>query len=322
MIPIDSPELWEGIGVARLEVELRAKEEARLPRFLGSTLRGALARSTRRISCALRNERCERCLLRHRCVYSVLFETPRPDDSELLRGQAKVPHPLVIDPPPPGESGFAAGDSLRFAVTLFDQAVDHVPHLVVAIDDAASRGLGSRSSPFELVRVEAVDSSGARRTVHEPGGALAEVEIEPLNRLLADRPVADEVTLELLTPTRLVSDGRLTRRPALPALVRSLAFRALAMLHVHAGVEADLDVVGLTELAEGGRIEGSDLRLVRLSRHSSRQKRTIPLDGVVGRITYVGEPVKALFPLLHAGEVLRAGKGTIFGLGRYRIVDD
>jgi hypothetical protein len=44
----------------------------------GSVLRGAIGASLRRVTCALRRERCETCLLKGRCVYSIFFEPLPP----------------------------------------------------------------------------------------------------------------------------------------------------------------------------------------------------------------------------------------------------
>ena len=55
-------------------------------------------------------------------------------------------------------------------------------------------------------------------------------------------------------------------------------------------------------------------------RHSTRQKTTMRLGGLIGRITYAGN-LAPFRPLLEAGEIAHAGKGTSFGLGRYRIVE-
>jgi hypothetical protein len=52
-----APDLTRELGmieVLRLDVVLRAVEHARLPVFLGSTIRGGLMAATRRVACALR----------------------------------------------------------------------------------------------------------------------------------------------------------------------------------------------------------------------------------------------------------------------------
>jgi CRISPR/Cas system endoribonuclease Cas6 (RAMP superfamily) len=43
------------------------------------------------------------------------------------------------------------------------------------------------------------------------------------------------------------------------------------------------------------------------------------MGGFTGQITFEGE-IRPFIPLVKAGEVLHVGKGTSFGLGRYRIM--
>jgi hypothetical protein len=52
-----------------------------LPLFKGSTLRGGFGHAFKRVVCALRKTNCSECLLKERCVYSYIFETPPPSDT-------------------------------------------------------------------------------------------------------------------------------------------------------------------------------------------------------------------------------------------------
>lgn len=313
------------ITLLRLEAELRARVEkngppSRLPAFLGSTLRGAFGNALRRVSCALPRQRCETCMLKERCPYSYLFETPRPEGaSERLRGQATLPHPLIIDPPNPRSEPYGDGDPLRFGMTLFGRGVDHLPYVVVALDQMARRGLGRDRSEFELVAIEALSADGKSSVVYRPGLPINGVSAEPLEDYLGRRSPEARVGVTFHTPTRLTADGRLTRRPGFHVLVRSLSIRGLAMLYYHCGADVDLDLEGLTSAASASEITSCDLRVTPLRRKSARQGKLVPLDGITGTVTYEGDSVAGLWPLLEAGELMRVGKGTVFGLGRYTI---
>ena len=43
------------------------------------------------------------------------------------------------------------------------------------------------------------------------------------------------------------------------------------------------------------------------------------MGGLVGSVTFEGK-LAPFYPFLEAGEIIHAGKGTSFGLGRFRIV--
>ncbi len=74
----------------------------------------------------------------------------------------------------------------------------------------------------------------------------------------------------------------------------------------------------LIQESEKVAIEKNSLRWWDWERYSSRQGVKMKMGGMVGEITYRGR-LKPFFPILKAGEMLHVGKGTSFGLGRYKI---
>ena len=66
------------------------------------------------------------------------------------------------------------------------------------------------------------------------------------------------------------------------------------------------------------KVEESKLRWHDWERYSARQDARMALGGFVGRVTFTGLLAPWL-PVLRLGEILHVGKGTAFGLGRYRI---
>src|SRR5262249_47261833 len=87
---------FAALDMCRYRLRLRALEDASLPAFLGSTLRGAFGHALKRAVCVMRKRDCEQCLVGDRCLYPYLFETP-PGASHLLRGQIRAPHPFILD---------------------------------------------------------------------------------------------------------------------------------------------------------------------------------------------------------------------------------
>jgi len=63
------------------------------------------------------------------------------------------------------------------------------------------------------------------------------------------------------------------------------------------------------------------LRWYEWERYSGRQETRIKMGGFVGDITFEGF-IEPFMPLIKTGELLHVGKGTAFGLGKYRIVKD
>lgn len=62
----------------------------------------------------------------------------------------------------------------------------------------------------------------------------------------------------------------------------------------------------------------SELHWQHPERYSSRQQSRIKLGGFVGKMSFGGD-LGRFMPLLKLGEYLQVGKGTSFGLGKYKI---
>ncbi len=300
---------------ARLFFELEPLEPARLPPYLGSTLRGGLMRALRGVACVARGVKvCARCPFLHACTYALLFETPRPGWATRYPTMKTVVHPLVIEP----DAREGPGAGITFAVRLFGRAVTTVPFVIEAARRMAYAGLGRARARFVLVRVRDRGPDGeVVFSAEDPAPRLSVEVVE--GAMPAEDPDPRRVMLVFRTPTRLVEDSVLLRRPTLSALVQALAFRASAMAYFHGQVDWTPDRGGLSAAVSEVRPVASDIAWVPQSRFSTRQEQKVPLDGFVGWVTYEGAGLPALLPLLRLGEVLHVGKGTVFGLGEYRI---
>ena len=77
----------------------RFENVAVLPPYKGSTFRGVFGSALKKVVCSLKRQECTKCLLRQRCLYSLVFETGiainLPDNSKM----SSPPHPYVIEPP-------------------------------------------------------------------------------------------------------------------------------------------------------------------------------------------------------------------------------
>jgi hypothetical protein len=54
-------------------------------------------------------------------------------------------------------------------------------------------------------------------------------------------------------------------------------------------------------------------------RYSSRQKKKVPMGGIVGTATLEGASLDLLWPVIWLGQWLHAGKGAAMGLGKYQL---
>jgi hypothetical protein len=124
--------------------------------------------------------------------------------------------------------------------------------------------------------------------------------------------------LRLLTPLRLRVRDDLQARLSFELLVRNLLRRVSMLMEAHGGGRLELDYRGLIERAAQVQVLSSRLRWWDLGRWSNRQQTSMKQGGMVGEIEF-GAGWEEFLPLVVAGELVRVGNGTSFGLGKYEI---
>jgi CRISPR-associated endoribonuclease Cas6 len=129
----------------------------------------------------------------------------------------------------------------------------------------------------------------------------------------------NNLTLNFLTPTRIIYDSGLALDLEFHILVRQLLRRLSMLYYFHCnGNTSEWDFKGMIEKAKEIKTVTRDLRWYDWERYSARQDAKLKMGGFVGEITFEGN-IGPFMPLIEAGEVLHVGKGTGFGLGKYEI---
>jgi len=341
--PSDIMNVAQALRLGVFEFHWRAEEDAHLPRFKGSTIRGALGGAFKRAVCIRADGDCECCLVRSTCSYPYVFETPPPAEVPAFRGQRTAPHPYVLEPPLEEKEHYAPGETLTFGLLLLGRALTYLPYLILAVEQAGRRGLGRGRARFALDAVFARKVSGALARSGDPGGESRHrsitiydsssgritwnVEAVPLEafirerQLQLDRHVSNRVRLRILTPARVRVDGDLQDDLPFDLLVRNVLRRLWQLALVHGENAPPFDPHPWIERARGIPTIRQTLAWRDWERYSHRQRTKMRLGGVVGDIEYeLNEQDRSLFlPLLIVGELLHIGTATTFGLGKYEI---
>jgi len=313
-------------AMSSFEMVLQAKDKAYLPAYQGSTLRGAFGRAFRTVTCAVRRTDCSDCLLKDKCVYAYVFETPRPEGAEMMRLYPTVPHPFILEPPTDGPQEISPGQALKMGLTAVGRGLEFLPYYVYAVRQMGRQGLGRRLARFEL---DSVTQTGWLNRSSKPVFRAGEEKLERPNPpvvwedivSLAETPEKIErIGLEFQTPLRIKFGGRFVADLEFHHLVRNLLRRLSALAYFHCGWSGQLDFRSLIKKSETVRTLESGLQWRDWERYSSRQQERMKMGGLVGSISFTGGLTEFL-PLLYLGELVHVGKGTSFGLGKYQIME-
>ena len=321
------------IRLLRVRVTLRAKDPLQLPIYKGSTLRGGFGIAFKEAVCVVEHRDCSRCLLRSRCAFPYVFDTPVPEDATRMRKYTAAPHPFVFLPPLEEKTLYRPGETLAFDLTLIGKGSDFLPYFIYTFERLGERrGLGKGRGRFAVESVtwlspqgeEALIYDGNTKTLRNTFRSLTVQDLLlctshlPLSPLHFAHSPLHLLTLHFVTPARLVHAETLTPEPDFHALIRALLRRVSNLAYFHCQTELDLDFRGLIAAAEQVKTANGDLRWYDWERYSARQDARMKLGGFIGKVTYQGD-LQPFLPLLRLGEAVHVGKGTSFGLGKYEM---
>ena len=312
----------EALKFLTLRLHMQADEPLQLPAYKGSTLRGAFGGMFKDTVCIVDHKDCARCILRARCAYPYVFETPVPVNAARMRKYPVAPHPFVILPSLEAKRVYAPGEHLHFDLTLIGRGIEYLSYFIYTFAlFSQERGLGKGRGKCTLTTVQWCNANQEWVPIYTEQEQMLREDFQPRTASALDHGsvMQDAISLRLQTPTRIVHGGRLASRLEFHVLCRTLLRRVSNLMYFHCGHELDLDFRALIEQAATVRTLQDATQWYDWQRYSSRQQRHVKQGGLVGQVTYQGN-LQTFWPLLALGSHIHVGKGTSFGLGKYQVV--
>jgi hypothetical protein len=258
--------------------------------FMGSAWRGALGHVL---------------MQQHPDCYPYLFETPVDHLPEAVRKQmhgSNAPHPFLVSPAGvrPHEQRYEHYVDLH----LYGKGIDYAPQMISSLHQAGRKGIYDEQY-INAQTLEEVMNNAEQHTL--------EMHPEP--------PAA--VHIQFLHPLRLREGKQYTKQDQLDATlwVKSLLRRYQQLDCAHSNEPDDFDYSLLHQSAADLSFQQSQLDWFDWYRYSSRQKKKVPMGGIVGSAILEGEALDLLWPMVWLGQWLHAGKGAAMGLGKYRLLN-
>lgn len=311
------------IPAACFKFSLSPVDSLHLPAYKGSTFRGGFGHAFKRVVCVAKDKICEQCMLQERCIYAYVFETPIPSEARVMRGYEKAPHPFILEPPLETKQFYTSGEELDFNFILIGKAIEYLPYFIYTFQNLGNFGIGKGSGRFTLNKVtSSVGSKPDTIVYHSSTELLSPFTWKTLtigkNAEIPDSPTL--ITLHFITPTRIMYRGKLLFELEFQTLIRNLLRRLalLAYFHCKGNPQEEIPFIDLIEKAGSVSVKDRSLKWYDWERYSNRQNTRMKLGGFKGSATFEGD-LSPFMPYIKAGEVLHAGKGTSFGLGKYEI---
>jgi hypothetical protein len=308
---LDTPHL----PLARYRLDFRTRDHITLPPFQGAVWRSVFGLALKTMS-----DEASAHGTSALGVYTYLFETPPPPGAAKLKGSNAAPHPFVIGAEPNFEPRhFAPNETLTIELTLIGRGNVHAPVIFEAFARGAGGGLAKSRGRAELTEVSAIWRTDEEDTplTPAPDGRYAPAPAKSP----AIPPMPDIADVHLLTPLRLVRDGRPLRpRDFHPGdLLRALLRRISMLMSFHTDADLETDFRTATALSHQARMAEAELEMASQTRYSRNHSGTIPMDGLVGGFLLDMRGLEGFWPYLWLGQWVHAGKGTVMGNGALHI---
>ena len=275
--------------------------------FLGAEVRGALMMKSKHMFCLNKKnfDNCKECLFRYKCNYALLFETPLPRQSDVMKKYGEIPHPFAL-------AVFHKKETLIVRFVLFGEYIDSFPFIYLALSEAMkTKGLKMadvRNFDVSILHNDSIETNYTRKSVNElhsntrhPGG----------------------FRVNFISPLRIKYRNKLVNQThfEFEYLIRNLLRRFSLLSYFYGGEKLKLDFDSVTSKASEVKIAESDLKWLELDRFSMRTKQTSLLGGIIGSIA-LGEDASDFLQLLTLGHYTQVGKNTSFGHGYFEIVEN
>ncbi|ABB32619.1 protein of unknown function, DUF2276-containing [Geobacter metallireducens GS-15] len=302
--------------IAVLRITIRLAEDISDP-YLLFRIRDGFQRSFRRVvGCA--EEECVLCNRRNECPYRIVFAQALSSDPATVKRHQKPPLPFAFS--------FPVIPSQQKSDTLFEirlALLGTATRFVTEFLDSLKLLCSKHDQRDELAAiVERVESLGYRGEPYliyaaDHSAGFAESLTLLTSEGLCDTrwvDVSGDVTLRLLTPLKIMQDGRPSRTFSFPLLMRTLIRRISSLASYYCDDEILVDFRWLASLCETVTVSGSSIQWVEWGGGKQGRK----LAGLTGEAVLSSVP-EEFIPFLLLGEFLNVGKGAAFGLGRFSI---
>jgi len=320
--------LLNNFSLAQFQFTISPIDKIILPKYKGSTFRGGFGHVFKKVVCVSLYKDCSECLLKEKCIYSYVFETPPPKDTTIMRKYPYAPHPFIIEPPIGEKTEFNENDDIDFGLTLIGKAIDYLPYFIFTFNELGKIGLGKGRRKFRLREVkniyknndtekESIIYKGYDKILNNKYKILSFKDIINQTKRF---PKKERIELQFITPTRIKYKNKLISELEFHILIRNLLRRISLLSYFHCNKELDINFKEVIEKSKEVTTEDCNLKWYDWERYSHRQENRMSLGGFIGKITFKGN-VKEYLPLLFLGKYTHVGKQTSFGLGKYEMTN-
>jgi hypothetical protein len=316
--------ILNNFSLAKYRLTFLPQEKLLLPAHnKGNTLRGAFGSIFKNIVCIDYKLDCYQCSLAPKCVYQLVFQSQVPPNARRLRKNQDIPRPFIIKPALETKKLYLPDEPLVFQIVLVGLVTEYLPYFLVTFREMGLKGFGLSRAKAHLAKVEAyLPELQEWQEIYRGSDGLVKnlAAVWSYDQVCskAQKLPKDSLTIQFLTPTRLVYNKQIVHQPKFHYLIKRLRDRINALAVFYCQDELKIDHKAFGQRAEQVKTIAQHTFWKELSRYSSKRKLTQDLSGFMGWVTYEG-PLEEFLPFLLIGEWIHVGKAALWGNGWLQI---
>lgn len=271
-----------------IKIDINFKKADRPSFFTGSMLRGVIGHALKKVTCINPSFECTDCFATNDCLYYKFYEEKNSFHNYRLG--------ITLQP-----------ELYDFSFYLFEDEISSLPYVLSAIKKAFEEiGIGKERKKLKIINISIFD-----RCVYDGNRFLSLENVK--TKSLALDTFKEDVEIEFTMPIRIKQNNTFaTQEIALHTMINSIHMR---LQKIKKNPQSSLNY------RVHGEVYDSRMKFVDTQRYSGRQKSKMNMGGLKGTMKIKGLD-KQSYTYLKIGEIIGAGKQTVFGLGSYIIREE
>lgn len=299
--------MLEQVAVVRLRLHLEFDEDCLLPPGFALQLRRELLRAGR--------------LILGRDVFARLFEPPLPTDAAAVRRFQRPSPAFVLKAGTTAGKTACAGDDWQVEVIFVGTGISFIHEFIRVFQQVGQSGICQGRGRYTLIAASSLGASGEAMEfifTGRDGDGSQPLQLLPLAWQVESFSGGGSWSIEMMTPARLVSQGKPLFHPTFRTFFPFILRRVGAMLWHWGGGHYEIDPHPL--LAAAARVEVVENNLFWQDwKAAAGGAGEESLGGISGSLVVFGPALDDLFWVLSLGALLHIGKGAAYGVGEYRL---
>lgn len=258
--------------------------------------RSVLGYQLRKLTCVLKNQKCENCILNKTCVYANFFESPIEKNKEVLLGRNRAPHPFTLN------VKLVDKKDAILQVLFIGQSRNYIPYITLALERAGKSGVSKSRTKYKIKSV-CFDKKNYQFDI----STIADVSSKWPKETLE----FNYNTVQFVTPCRIKKLGHYLDNININDFIVAIERRIYILDQIYGDGSYKI-----CTNKPNFKSHSINQRWVDLNYYSSRQKESLRIGGVIGKI-YFNDPITDYYTqIFKAAEVFNVGKNISMGLGK------